>query len=111
MSNGTSKTPPPGEDHLVALRAPGDELDVTIDAGEERVVLAHPDVDAGMHLRASLPDDDAARTDRFATVDLHAQPFRLGIAPVARASACLLVCHFVSLREPQPTMLSILSSV
>src|SRR5262245_11205077 len=59
----------------------------------QRVVAADADVGAGVHARAALPHQDLAGIDALAAVDLHAEALRLGVAPVARAAACFLVCH------------------
>ena len=52
--------------------------------GEQRVVAADADVEAGVPLRAALAHDDRARGHRLAAVTLHAQPLRVGVTPVAR---------------------------
>jgi hypothetical protein len=50
--------------------------------GEERVVLAPPDVIAGLDPRAPLADDDRSAGHQLSAEQLHAQPLRIGIAPV-----------------------------
>src|SRR5262245_29465847 len=48
--------------------------------------------------RAALADDDAAGCDDLPAVALDAEALRLRIAAVARAAACLFVCHGSSFR-------------
>jgi len=50
------------------------KLDVTSDEREQRVVLALPDVFAGLMLRAALANDDRARVDELAAEALYAEP-------------------------------------
>jgi len=77
-----------------ALFGPLDgEGNLPIDEREQRVVLAHADVGPGMHLRAALPNDNGARGDRFAAVDLYTEPLGMRIAAIARAAACFFVCQ------------------
>src|SRR5262245_54387966 len=78
---------------LLRVRALCTKLDPAGDLREERVIAPHADVRTRVHLGATLPHDDAPGWDDFAAVTLHAEPFRLGVAAVPRASACLLVCH------------------
>ncbi len=78
---------------LVLLRALGAELHVAVDQREQREILAHADVHAGMNHRTALADDDAAGADGLAAVHLGPQPLRMGIAAVARTAACFFVCH------------------
>ncbi len=44
--------------------------------------LPQPDVLAGLDRGAALPNDDRAAGNQLAAEDLHAQPLRVGIAPV-----------------------------
>ncbi len=62
--------------------------------GEKCVVAAAADVDAGMEVRAALPDDDLAGLDDLAAEALDAEALRVGVATVARGAGALLVCHF-----------------
>src|SRR3989442_1488625 len=78
---------------VVAVRAAHRVVHLTRDARIERVVAADADVGAGMHARAALAHEDLSGVDALAAVDLHAETLRLGIAPVARATTCFLVCH------------------
>src|SRR5882672_11188088 len=69
------------------------------DAREQRVVAPHADVGAGMHLRAALAHQDLPGIDALAAERLDAEALGLGIAPVARAAACLLVGHALPLHD------------
>src|SRR6476646_8514211 len=46
-----------------------------------------------MELGAALAYDDVAGFDRLATIDLHAEVFRVGVAAVARGTYALFMCH------------------
>ena len=59
-----------------------------------------PTLSPGMHLGAALAHDDAAGGHELAAVALDAEALRLGIAAVARAAACFLVCHGLFLALP-----------
>src|SRR5208283_4185584 len=54
--------------------------------GEERVVLAPADIQAGLDLGAALTDDDGTTGDQLSAEDLHAQPLCIGVAAVFGAS-------------------------
>src|SRR5215472_1038045 len=69
------------------------ELDFAVDQRVQRVVLADTDVDAGMHSRSTLTNDDGAGGDGLATVGFDAQTLRVRIAAVTRTAACFFVCH------------------
>src|SRR5712671_1220510 len=71
------------------------EFDVTVDRREQRVVRGPPHVLPRMELRAALDHDDAAGGDEFAAETLHAEVFRIGVAPVARGADALFVSHAV----------------
>jgi hypothetical protein len=58
-------------------------LDEAFDDREQGVVLAHVDAVAGMVDRAALADQDRAREDQFAAVDLDAEALACGVAAVA----------------------------
>src|SRR6266566_1592501 len=70
-------------------------LHLARDHRKQRVVAAESDAGPGADLRASLADQDRARVDQLATIDLHAQHLRIRVAPVARRPAPLLVCHYL----------------
>mgnify|MGYP003693838575 CR=1 FL=1 len=55
--------------------------------------LPIPTLTPGWNLCAALADDDAAGVDELAAVRLDAEALRFRVAAVARAAACLLVCH------------------
>src|SRR3546814_19208843 len=46
-----------------------------------------------MELGAALANDDVAGFDRLATIDLHAEILRVGVADVARGTYALFMCH------------------
>ena len=60
---------------------------------EQRVVSADPNVEPWMKLCATLPYKDIAGQDLLSAILFDAEPFRFGVAPVARATACFLVRH------------------
>src|SRR6059058_2197537 len=68
--------------HLAAL-----ELDAAGGQGEEGVVAADADVEAGLKLGAALAKDDRAGLDHLATVGLDAQILRIAVAAVPRRTA------------------------
>src|SRR5688572_3084539 len=71
----------------------GIERDATIDFGEQGVVLADPDILAGVPLGAALAHDNVAAAAGFAAEQLHAEALTARVAPVARRSASFLVGH------------------
>ena len=58
------------------------ELDDAVRLGEERVVAADPDVEAGVPFGAALAHDDRARRHYLAAVTLPTQTLRVGVASV-----------------------------
>src|SRR5438270_2529266 len=80
--------------HALALVRQGLlKLDVPVDQGIERIVPAHAHVDTRLPARATLAEDDTAGRQVLAAEFLHAESLRLAIAPIARATHSLLVCH------------------
>src|ERR1044071_4799606 len=69
------------------------ELDDAGDLREQGVVRAPPDVEPGLERRAPLADQDRPSGDELTGKPLHAQHLGIRVAPVARASDALLVCH------------------
>ena len=59
------------------------ELDRAGGRGEQRVVAAAADVDAGMEVGAALADDDLAGLDDLPAEPLDAEPLGVGVATVA----------------------------
>ena len=59
------------------------EFDAAADFGEEGVVLAAADVEAGFDPRAALAHDDGAARDDLSAKSLEAQPLRVGVASVS----------------------------
>src|SRR5262245_55300432 len=92
-SRGAPVAPSLVRDGDGALLAARRERDAAVARGEDRVVAADAGARAGAKPRAPLPDDDHPGLDLLAVEELHAQPLRLGVAPVLRGSETLLVCH------------------
>src|SRR5262245_9176284 len=78
-------------DQLVV--APALEADISVGLGEQGVIDADADIDAGLESRAALADEDAARGHELAAEPLDAEPLRVGIPAVSRAADTLLVGH------------------
>src|SRR6266705_1172487 len=76
----------------------GSVLDVSVDECKQRVILAHPDIAAGMPLGAALAHENIAGDGALAAEQLHAKSPARRVAAVARRSACLLVSHGLSPR-------------
>ena len=53
------------------------------DLGEERVVLAQPNVITGLQFRSALANQDGAAGDQLPVKPLHAQPLGIGVATIA----------------------------
>ena len=62
---------------LAAQGALDREGHLAVDLGEQRVILAHADVFAGMHARAALAYDDAAGGNDLLAESLDAQSLGL----------------------------------
>src|ERR1700710_681346 len=71
----------------------GTELDVAGDQGEQRVVAAAADVQAGVEVRAALADEDLAGVDELTTEALHAEALSVGVAAVTAGGCTLFVGH------------------
>src|SRR5262249_21371451 len=69
------------------------ELHVPLDEREDREVATQADVPARMITAAALTADDAARTNRFAAVQLDAQSLRIRVAAVLRRALTFLMSH------------------
>src|SRR5947199_6156317 len=59
--------------HVGAPLVAGAELHLAVRRGEQRVVLAHADILAGVEFGATLAHDDVAGGNRLAAKHLHAQ--------------------------------------
>src|SRR5689334_20715395 len=59
------------------------EFDLAVLEGEQRVVGANADVEAGAELSSTLADDDGAGGNGLAAVRLDAEVLRVGVAAVA----------------------------
>src|SRR6516165_2543923 len=68
-------------------------LDATVDQCEQRMILADADIVPRMPLGAALAHDNVAGKTALAAKKLHAQALTGRVAPVARRSARLFVCH------------------
>src|SRR5919198_3759286 len=80
--------------HALALVRQGLlKRDVPVDQGIERIIPAHAHVDTRLPARATLAEDDAAGPQVLTAEFFHAESLRLAIAPIARATHSLLVCH------------------
>src|SRR6266849_9377414 len=86
-----------GDDDAAAVFAHALVLHVALDQREERVIAPDADPGASLDLRAALADEDRAGLDHLATVDLHPEHLGVGVAPVARRAAALLVCQLLAL--------------
>ncbi|ODR15075.1 hypothetical protein AWC26_16780 [Mycobacterium shimoidei] len=74
----------PGRDDADGLAASLDtELDSAGSPGEQRVVAAAADVDAGVEVGAALADEDLAGFDDLPAEPLDTQPLRGGVAAIA----------------------------
>src|SRR5262249_2062412 len=71
----------------------GTELNVTVDEGEQRVVLAKADVLARMPLGAALARQNVAGQHLLAAENLQPEALTVRVAAVARGAACFLVSH------------------
>src|SRR5215472_9289839 len=79
--------------HEGAAARAADELHDAVDGREQGVVAAHADIGAGVIGRAALAHEDVAGQHDLAAVVLHAEAAAFAVAPVARRTACFLVCH------------------
>ena len=59
------------------------KLDDSVDFGEQRVIFADADVQAGFELRSTLPDKNGSTGHDLAAKTLHAEPLRVAIAAVS----------------------------
>src|SRR5438874_6594302 len=74
----------------------GLERDLAVAKGEKGMVLAHADAFARIEFGAALTHDHVAAGDLLAAEQLDAQHLGVGVATVARRTACLFVCHTIS---------------
>src|SRR5712691_1474880 len=73
--------------------APGAELDLPADEGEQGIVPAAANADSRMEVSAVLAHDDLAGVDDLAAEALDAEPLGIGVAAVPAGRRALLVCH------------------
>src|SRR5437660_2107292 len=81
--------------HLKTLLVLVLKFDVTVDSREQRVVRGPPHIPPRMELRAALDHDDRSSPDEFPAKPLHAEVFRIRVAPVARGADALLMSHAI----------------
>src|SRR5579862_3377442 len=74
--------------HLAAL-----EFDFAVDEGEEGVVSAAADVEAGVELGAALANDDGACGNDLSAVGFYATILRVAVATVAGRAGAFFMCH------------------
>src|SRR5258708_8735276 len=67
--------------HKLPHRSLIEALDASRDLGEERVVFAASDVQAGLHPCAALADDDRAASHQLPAESLKTNPLPLRVAP------------------------------
>jgi hypothetical protein len=65
--------------HLSAIH----EFNAARNFGEERVIFAFADIQAGLYARAALPDDDGTAGDKLSAECLKAKALRVGVASVS----------------------------
>ncbi len=70
-----------------------DELNGAVSECEQRVVLADAHVVTRGEVGAALANDDLTGLDGLAAIDLDAEALGVGVAPVARGTETLLMCH------------------
>src|SRR6185312_5945147 len=73
------------------------ELNLPVDKREQRVILAHADITAGMPGGTALTGDDVAGKTNLAAGLLQAEATAVGVAAVPGRSACFFVSHNYSL--------------
>ena len=71
----------------------GAEFDLAFLQSEQGIVLADTDIPAGKHRSAALTDDDLARENALAMVDLDPKVFGIGISAVFGCSCRFLISH------------------
>ena len=71
------------------------EFHHAIGQGEQREVLAHTDILAGMIDRAALTDDDVTSDGGLTTEYLYTKTLTLGVPAVFDAAFPFFVCHIL----------------
>src|SRR4029079_2307073 len=79
--------------HVSAAFGFGTKLNASIRKREQRVVLTHADIGAGVPLGATLARDDAAGDDDLAAELFQSEAPARRVAAVTRGSACFLMSH------------------
>jgi len=78
------------------------EFDLAVFEGEESVVRADADVEAGHEFRAALADDDGASRDDLPAIRLDATILRIAVASVPGGALTLLMCHLSPVNSKKP---------
>ena len=71
------------------------EPDFAFRQSEDRMVLPHADIGAGMVFGAALPNDDVTGNDGFTTKFFDAESPAGCVAAVSRGTACFFMGHLV----------------
>jgi hypothetical protein len=82
----------------------------TVRFGVQSIVLAEPDVTAGVEACAALANQDVPGAYGLASEALDSQALGDRVATVAAAAARLLVCHNDVLLRPYSLWMSLISS-
>ena len=77
------------------------ELNLTVDQGEQGVIVPSSDPTAGVPLGSALTDQDVAGPNLFATELLNATSLSVAVATVAAGSLSFLVCHRSVRKNPR----------
>jgi len=67
----------------LAHRSLVEKLDATGDLGKQRIVLAAAHVEARLHARAALPNDDGSARHQLSAESFEPEPLGVRIAPVS----------------------------
>lgn len=71
----------------------GAKRDFTFLQSKEGVVFTHADVATRENVRAALAEDDLARSNMLAMVDLNPRILGIGVSAVLGCSSCFLMSH------------------
>ena len=76
------------------------EADLAVHEREDRVVLAHADIDARVEAGAALADDDGTGGAELAAEDLGAETLGMGVAAVAGGADAFFMSQGSPLLRP-----------
>ena len=82
--------------HKTTVVATVDKLHASANLGEQGVVLAATNIQAGLQRCAALANDNGAACNQLARKTLHAKSLRIGIAAVRRRTATFFMCHYTA---------------